>query len=423
MRNYLNFCSWNIHGHKSRQLGNKLHDENFMNVIKDQDFISLTETHIHDAILEELSIPGYKRVQYKNRKKNLRSHTAAGGIAVFVKNHMSNLLTPVQTDDDNTIWVKIKKEIAKADFDVYIGTHYMSPSNTTNNKTLKLIEDIIAFQSKGIVIINGDFNARTGTENDIISPDKFDNDFGLEIENFRSNRNSQDSVINKQGEDLLDMCKSLDLCIANGRKVGDPFGNYTCIKWNGNSVVDYLLTSKNFFNQVLTFKVGQYEPLLSDHCPLKYCLEIPKCDNDVEVESLDNAPRTFIWSDEGIAKFLNNLKNDNNQNHLETILNSDFTSPNAIVEDITIFLKKTAKISNIKIRRAPNSTGKVNPPWFNNDCTNIKKEIISLGKKITKDPNNSVLKSELAKEKKVLKNTIKNNLSHKETIQRIPEIT
>ena len=417
MTNYLNFCSWNIHGFKSRQLGNKLHDENFLNIIKDQDFISLTETHIHDEILEDLSIPGYKRVQYKNRKKNLRSHTAAGVIAVFVKNHISNLFTPVKTDDENTIWVKIKKEMTKAGFDVYVGTHYMSPSKTTNNKTLKLIEDINLFQSKGIVIINGDFNARTGTENDIISPDKFDNDLGIEIETFRYKRNSQDVVRNKAGEDLIDMCKSLDLCIVNGRKVGDPFGNYTCIKWNGNSTIDYLITPKSFFNQVLTFKVGKYEPLISDHRPLKYCLEIQKYVNDAEKKSLDDAPRSFIWSDEGITKFLNNLKNDNNQNYLDTILNSDFSNPNAIVEDITNFLTKIAKTSNIKMRKIRNSTGKVNPPWFNNDCTKIKNKIVSLGTKITKDPNNPDLKIELTKEKKSLKNIIKRNkLSHKEAI-------
>ena len=83
-------------------------------------------------------------------------------------------------------------------------------------------------------------------------------------------RNSQDKVVNKRGEDLLDLYKSLDLRIPNGRNIGDPFGNYTCLKWNGNSVVDYLLTSKGIFDQVPTFKVETFHPMLSDHCPLFY---------------------------------------------------------------------------------------------------------------------------------------------------------
>ena len=83
--NKLKFCIWNIHGYKSRQIGNKLHSDDFLNIIKDQDFIGLTETHIHDEIPEHLSIPGFIRLSYINMKK--RSHTAPGGIAVFVKDH------------------------------------------------------------------------------------------------------------------------------------------------------------------------------------------------------------------------------------------------------------------------------------------------------------------------------------------------
>ena len=129
---------------------------------------------------------------------------------------------------------------------------------------------------KGAVLINGDFNARIGSQNDTISPNKFDIELGIEIDGNGPKRNSQDKITNKRGEELLDMCKSLDLFIVNGRKTGDPFGNYTCLKWIGNSVVDYLLVSKNILDQVPIFKVGQFQPMLSDHCPLFYSLEIPK---------------------------------------------------------------------------------------------------------------------------------------------------
>ena len=47
----------------------------------------------------------------------------------------------------------------------------------------------------------------------------------------------------------------------------------------------------------------------------------------------------------------------------------------------------------------------------------MKNEIISLGKKVTRDPNNLNLKMRLAKQKKSLKNTIKKNkILYKETI-------
>ena len=100
----------------------------------------------------------------------------------------------------------------------------------------------------------------------------------------------------------------------HGRKIGDPFGNYTCLKWNGNSVVDYLLTSKSIFDQVPTFKVGTFHPILSDHFPLVYNLEVPHNLDEIKKESLLNkAPRNFFWSDSETAKFLSSLKSDDNQ--------------------------------------------------------------------------------------------------------------
>ena len=140
--------------------------------------------------------------------------------------------------------MKIKKEVSKGDHDIYVGTHYVSPTSAAADKTAKLVESVSAFQAKGYVLINGDFNARTGNQNDTISQDKFDTDFDIEIEGNNSKRNSQDKIVNKRGEEILDMCKSQNLYIANGRKIGDPFGSYTCLKWNGNSVVDYLLSSQ-----------------------------------------------------------------------------------------------------------------------------------------------------------------------------------
>ena len=43
MIGYLKLCVWKIHGYKSRQLGNKLLSADFLNIIKDQDHIGLTE--------------------------------------------------------------------------------------------------------------------------------------------------------------------------------------------------------------------------------------------------------------------------------------------------------------------------------------------------------------------------------------------
>ena len=81
----LEFCSLNIHGLQSRQLGSKLLDPEFLKIIKNVDFLGLTETHTHDEILEDLNIPGFIRISYKNRKKNLKSGTSSGGLPYLRK--------------------------------------------------------------------------------------------------------------------------------------------------------------------------------------------------------------------------------------------------------------------------------------------------------------------------------------------------
>ena len=66
----LKFCSWNIKGYNSREIGNKFQDKEFLDFFEEADFIGLTETHIHEEILDRMNIPGFKLFDYKNRNRN-----------------------------------------------------------------------------------------------------------------------------------------------------------------------------------------------------------------------------------------------------------------------------------------------------------------------------------------------------------------
>ena len=79
-------------------------------------------------------------------------------------------------------------------------------------------------------MINGDFNAKTGNEDDFITYDKYDDNTETDCRETSRKRNSQDKALNERGKYLLDMCKGLDLSIINGRKTGDIFGNFTCFQ-------------------------------------------------------------------------------------------------------------------------------------------------------------------------------------------------
>ena len=68
--------------------------------------------------------------------------------------------------------------------------------------------------------------------------------------------------------DTVDLCKSTDLVIANGRLSEDnQVGEYTCIKTRGRSVVDYLLLEYSDFETISHFSVCEIDEH-SDHCAL-----------------------------------------------------------------------------------------------------------------------------------------------------------
>ena len=81
-------------------------------------------------------------------------------------------------------------------------------------------------RQSGDIILQGDSNARTSNENDFILPDKHEENNQIETLKIPL-RNSLDRTSDGRGKEFLDLCKSLELTIINGRKVGDPFGSPT----------------------------------------------------------------------------------------------------------------------------------------------------------------------------------------------------
>ena len=409
-KNSLKFCAWNIHGYNSRQIGNKFEDNEFLDCFKNADFIGLTETHIHNEVLDKMNIAGFSRLVVKNQSKNVKSNTASKGIAVFVKEEIKDIFHPVPMDNEDVIWVRINKEDTGRKRDIYIATCYLNPSQAkgTDRKISNLTEDIISLQKKGDVMIQGDLNAKTGKLEDIITPDKSDELFDLCIDQPPQKRNSQDDTVNPRGNELLDLCKSLDLNIVNGRKTGDLFGNYTCFQWNGNSVVDYLVTSSCALENVMKFQVGDFLPWLSDHCPIYFTLELHSSlfNNPVTEAPRKTAPKQYVWPAEEKQKYMNSLQSQYFQTKLDRFSEVDLSDPNLAVSYITDVLIDAAE--KTKLKSVKRNIDK-DPPWFNDSCHDIKDNIKRLGKKVKKEPKNDHIRRELFSEKKKLKNQVKKN--------------
>ena len=322
---------------------------------------------------------------------------------------MKDLFTLAKMNNDDAIWVKMKKEVSGECRDIFIGVFYLNPSRNQrmDQKISKLSDNVIDLQTKGEVILMGDLNARTGNLEDTVCPDKYDELFELEINHPPLKRNSRDAGIDSRGKELLDVCKSLDLYIANGRKTGDLFGDYTCIKHNGNSVVDYLITSSFEFKKVTSLKVGEFFPWLSDHCPLYFTLEVQmNTRTPVHVQEKKKAPKHYIWDEGSKERFANVIKTPDYDAKWEKSAEIDHSDPNLLVNYVSEVLLCAADTAKVKYCKRSDTN---DPPWFDKSCRDLKDSVSRLGKKIRQSPKDQNLKSELTSQKKRLKKLIKAN--------------
>ena len=72
----------------------------FWGEIKHDDIVTLVETHIHSDIEDELSIPGFRRLNHKNRSLDKNSFKSSGGITVFVKETLSKYVIPINNTNN-----------------------------------------------------------------------------------------------------------------------------------------------------------------------------------------------------------------------------------------------------------------------------------------------------------------------------------
>ena len=170
----------------------------------------------------------------KLRKRGRNS----GGLALLCKNEFHDSIS-IEKGSPNFLWFKINKQYPKTAKDIFVCGIYIPPynSNYFNPELFEDLEkDIEHFSSRGSILLVGDFNSRTGKYLDVVS-----NEGNHMIANDQSEfslrsiqRNSFDNEINNHGKRLLEICRSADLRILNGRVNGDSLGRPTFPwkKWN-----------------------------------------------------------------------------------------------------------------------------------------------------------------------------------------------
>ena len=400
-----NFLSLNVCG-----LHSKIKYGNFESYIKDFDFICLSETKVHYIADDELS--GFKSFFSSKKLKHGRKKKSPE-LGILVNDKVNKFTKIIEnTISDWVLWLMVGENRDNIDF--ILGCVYIPCEGSTyHNDYLfnDISEDILNFQVNFDVplILMGDFNSRTGATNDFI---EFENDVSVsntftDETNFLRDlsllkRANADKHTNVNGNCLLELCKSFDLRILNGRLGDDKnIGNFTCHKTNGKSVVDYIIVSDCVLPFVINFKVDIFDKCLSDvHTPL--CLTMR-----TEAQIIPKNTATFATPNTGESKVIKNYKcrwkpgieQDFKSNFsVESIENLSNNIQNTDVSDITtekinsltselsdLFIKTAQSVGLCKetSNKSRNYTRKhPNKPWFNNECEAKRKEYFECKNKL-----------------------------------------
>ena len=255
-------------------------------------------------------------------------------------------------------------------------------------------KELNTFRYKGVIVVQGDLNARTGNEPDFVNADKSDDIFGIENLVNQGPRNSEDTKTNPRGKELLDLCKVNDLLIANGRTIGDLFGKLTSHQYNGSALNDYLLVPNYFTSKISYFKVGDFIPWLSDHCPIYSTISLNSLSKDtVLIDEPQEVTPKYLFDATSKETFCNGLKSEANTRKLQELLANDSLSALNLGSATKSLLLETAGSCQIKIARGnkDNQKPSQDAPWFDSECKKSKDFIQKLGNDLKKSLRNRKL--------------------------------
>ena len=305
-------------------LRSKLKYPDFEEFVNKYDIICLSETQLD--FFDKIVVENYKYhgVFRKNAAKK------SGGVGILVRNNLWSKVDFLERSYKNCIWFQLDEALLNAR--CVFGAVYIPPegsSYSSINIFEQIESDIVDFRSQDLLVcMLGDFNARCGTVADFISVDThIANDLmdldsqmlmnknNLELLGFSSERHSEDHYCNNYGRRLIDICKSFDVHIANGRIDKDAYtGKTTC---KGVSVVDYVLLSPELFPSISYFEVLPFDPILSDvHNPIAFTIGTVSALQVDEIDGIDNTITDdeenvrATWSSEVLNEFINSINHE-----------------------------------------------------------------------------------------------------------------
>lgn len=235
----LNILIYNVAG-----LNNK--DIELYNFINSFEIFVLLETHVEERYMH--SFDNYflsYNIFWKSSERVSNRGRSKGGYLFGIKKELENKVSFYSHCGYELVSLKVSNET------YYLWPVYLNCTDWTHD-FYRLYDALSEFMALNKLLLVGDLNARTGSEQ---STNIYD-----------SVRTSKDMILNSNGKKLLELCNDFQLEILNGNIEGDFEGNFTYIRSEGCSVIDYALSGYNV--KTLVQKLEVRSELYSDHFPL-----------------------------------------------------------------------------------------------------------------------------------------------------------
>ena len=299
---------------------------------------------------------------------------------------MAKYVTILKSSGDCLQWVKINKDFYSGDEDILLCMCYAVPLNSRVGGTCNIFEclsnDLLdftnTFENLYVPFIAGDFNARTRDENEIVILSDDDNFTEIPI------RTSSDKKpLNSSGTDLIEFCKETGFVILNGRVGKDKnVGVFTCINYNGSSVVDYMLCSASDFYLANDFVVHP-SSVYSDHSLIQCTINIQKPANIPKREAV--RVKKYKWDPNSKDEFIERLQDESTLEKMANLFSDAGDTPseqsvNDLIESFTNLIQEHADplfSHTTVITDSPRSDKTCNVNWMSDKSLNLKKEFLS----------------------------------------------
>ncbi len=392
IKKFLKIASWNIANFYSRIWQDKTTTTEFRQAVLEFDIFSLTETHA--ATENDIQIPKYKHYAVV-RKKHAKARKCSGGIAVFVREEIADGVVMDDRSNGVAIVLRLKKESFCTNKDIYLIFPYIPPEKSSYMESSKIehfeaLEDIVRSIPKNADhMIMGDLNGHTQTEmettpyiNEILLPEMQGCTQQAELP---SRRNMDKKPLDNHGKAILALCHGYDMAILNGRTAGDFQGQFTYVKNNAASVIDYAIVSSEMHRMVRSFTVEPGITYMTDHSPIAVELDMEVDAPRYEGQGMPNPILKFLWKPEHRQSFEEKTSQPEFQDKVEKLQEEIKENPGMVSEiviQLNSLLLETAKecVPHMKRRPLKHKRQPHHRAWFTASLEGMRKDIQKINK-------------------------------------------